>query len=147
MQRQAWWEHYTEATPVVIGHYWRRIDPHHCTQEGLFADVAPFAWHGQRQNVFCVDYSVGARAQARKKEQATHGFKLAALRWPERTLMFDDGQQQTTHGFMQRPPQPHTAHNASANQQRLASVHAIRSPDYPLHLGLPLSRTVQGCTH
>ena len=147
VQRQAWWEHYTEATPVVIGHYWRRIDPHHCTQEGLFADVAPFAWHGQRQNVFCVDYSVGARAQARKKEQATHGFKLAALRWPERTLMFDDGQQQTTHGFMQRPPQPHTAHNASANQQRLASVHAIRSPDYPLHLGLPLSKTTQGYAH
>ena len=101
--------------------------------------MAPFAWHGQRQNVFCVDYSVGARAQARKKEQATHGFKLAALRWPERTLMFDDGQQQTTHGFMQRPPQPHTAHNASAHQQRLASVHAIRSLGYPLHLGLPLS--------
>lgn len=103
VQRQAWWEHYTDATPVIVGHYWRSIEPHHATQEGLFADIAPFAWHGQRRNVFCVDYSVGARAQARKSGSSTQGFKLAALRWPERVLMFDDGQQQSTQGFMQMP--------------------------------------------
>ena len=108
VQRQAWWEHYTEATPVVMGHYWRSTQPHHATQEGLFAEVAPFAWHGQRHNVFCIDYSVGARAQARKNNRPTEQLQLAALRWPERTVMFDNGEQHSTQGFMSASNAPST---------------------------------------
>ncbi len=121
VQRHPWWDDYTEATAVVIGHYWRSTNAHHRTQEGLFADVPPFAWHGQRRNVFCVDYSAGARAQARKNERPTEGMRLAALRWPERTVMLDDGQQHATQGFMQQhgsPNQPSGPMAQAASSQR-----------------------------
>ena len=60
------------------------------------------AWHGQRANVFCVDYSVGGRWQARQRHAPlTREFKLAALQWPERTLVFDDGSREATEGFAQ----------------------------------------------
>ena len=50
--------------------------------------------------MFCVDYSVGARWAARRNgEDPARRFKLAALRWPERTLVFDDGVQLATEGF------------------------------------------------
>lgn len=101
VERMAWWDDYTETTPVVVGHYWRSTLPSQTTQEGLFSGVAPMAWHGQRGNVFCVDYSVGARAQARTFNRPQQHLKLAALRWPERSVMFDDGQTMATSGFMQ----------------------------------------------
>ena len=62
--------------------------------------AAPFAWLGRRGNVFCVDYSVGARAQARTFGRPHAHMKLAALRWPERSLVFDDGSTHATTGFM-----------------------------------------------
>ena len=48
-------------------------------------------WSGPRKNVFCVDYSVGRRFLERARG-STGPFEggLAALRWPERTLVFDD---------------------------------------------------------
>lgn len=105
VERLAWWNSYSDAIPVVFGHYWRRPfvpDPHTSTAEeaGLFGDTAPFAWHGQRGNAFCVDYCVGARWAARKKGAPVNAhYKLAALRWPERTLGFDDGSVVATSGF------------------------------------------------
>ena len=39
-------------------------------QLDMFAHIAPFAWHGKRHNVFCVDYSVGARWSARRAGRA-----------------------------------------------------------------------------
>lgn len=110
VERMAWWEQYAEPTPVVMGHYWRSTLPHQSTQEGLFSDISPYAWHGQLGNVFCVDYSVGARAQARTFDQPHAHMKLAALRWPERTLVFDDGSQHATTGFLQ--PEKNTARSA-----------------------------------
>jgi hypothetical protein len=95
------WNNYSEATPVVVGHYWRSTLPAQTTHEGLFRSVSPYAWHGQHGNVFCVDYSVGARAQARTFSRPHAHMKLAALRWPERTLVFDDGSTHTTTGFQQ----------------------------------------------
>ena len=42
--------------------------------------------------MFCVDYSVGGRWVSRRAgEPLQSRFKLAALRWPERDLVFDDG--------------------------------------------------------
>jgi hypothetical protein len=107
VDRVKWWDHYHHATPAVVGHYWRsfkttkshqnrnsKIDP------DLFETVPPNHWHGARGNVFCVDFSVGCRNQERSagKEQqfSTH---LAALRWPERTLVLDSGEMLATGGY------------------------------------------------
>ena len=103
VERVAWWNDYADATPVVVGHYWRRRHPdggQHA--ENLFAHVPPLAWHGRRGNVFCVDYSVGGRWHARRDRQPPErDFKLAALQWPERTLVFDDGGREATEAFGQ----------------------------------------------
>ena len=93
--RCAWWESYQGAPAVVIGHYWRSWQPQPPAPHR--EDLLPAegnAWHGARHNVFCVDYSVGARWRDRKNDVAPvdSPFRLAALRWPEKTLMFDDGE-------------------------------------------------------
>lgn len=104
VERVQWWDEYDEACPVVIGHYWRRVNKIDRAAIGkgdpdLFQDMAPNAWHGKHRNVFCVDFSVGGRWTERKaKTPLGVDFKLAALRWPESTLLFDDGHAMATHG-------------------------------------------------
>ncbi len=97
--RSAWWAHYHDAPAVVIGHYWRSWLPQPSAphREDLLPEAGN-AWHGARHNVFCVDFSAGARWRARKKgaDPAASPFRLAALRWPEKTLMFDDGETSDT---------------------------------------------------
>ncbi|MBC3881553.1 metallophosphoesterase [Undibacterium sp. LX40W] len=96
-ERVQWWNEYDEATPVVIGHYWRQ--PHKIDRSvigkgdaDLFADIEPDAWHGKHQNVFCVDFSVGGKWSARKYDINTlHDFRLGALRWPEDKIFFSTG--------------------------------------------------------
>lgn len=93
--RSRWWADYKDSVPVVIGHYWRHWQPQPPNgREQLFPEAAN-AWIGARRNVFCIDYSVGARWHDRKeqppKTPAQSAFRLAALRWPEKTLVFDDG--------------------------------------------------------
>ena len=105
VERVGWWDDYAETIPVVVGHYWRRASPVDRAALGkgdpdLFGAIDPLRWHGKHGNVFCVDFSVGGRWAARKKGAATgNDYKLAALRWPERTLRFDDGQEALTQGF------------------------------------------------
>lgn len=99
VERVAWWDSYTDDTPVVVGHYWRSFDHSTRTQEGLFANVPALAWHGQKNNVFCVDYSAGARAQTRLQGRPIAQLRLAALRWPERTVTFDNGESLATTDF------------------------------------------------
>lgn len=105
VDRVPWWNAYADDVPVVIGHYWRRLRQAGGEASGkgetdLFAQTAPFGWHGKHCNVFCVDFSVGGRWNARKAGTVLgHDFKLAALRWPERTLQFDDGTHVATTGF------------------------------------------------
>lgn len=107
VERSKWWEAYTEAPAVIVGHYWRRRSGAIEGKRDLWDDVAPFAWAGPRHNVFCVDYSVGRRFLERWRyadraipEPWTFRGSLAALRWPERTLVFDDREAQTpTTGF------------------------------------------------
>jgi len=97
-QRVPWWDEYDHPTPVVVGHYWRRVNQIDRSlagkrDEDLFGALAPNVWHGRRCNVFCVDFSAGGRWVERKAGLTPgHDFKLAALRWPERELMFDDGE-------------------------------------------------------
>jgi hypothetical protein len=50
--------------------------------------------------VFCVDYSVGARWLDRLRgDNPVQRSKLAAMRWPERVLVFDDGTQAISENF------------------------------------------------
>ena len=97
VERVAWWDEYDEKVPVVIGHYWRsfnnNVNPEAEKEEAnLFGSVDPLAWHGKHNNVFCIDFSVGKRWKERcEGVNNNYSGRLAALRWPERTLMFDDG--------------------------------------------------------
>ena len=93
--RNPWWNDYQDPIPVVIGHYWRCFHPHAVRakhREGIFT-VPAHHWHGARRNVFCIDFSVGARWRDRKRNicasQSQH--RLGALRFPERVLVFDNG--------------------------------------------------------
>ena len=105
VERVAWWNEYADAQAVIVGHYWRRLLPgdapaHGPQAENLFGHTPPLSWHGLRGNVFCVDYSVGGRWVARQHgEDPGRRFKLAAMRWPERTLVFDDGARLDSQGF------------------------------------------------
>lgn len=95
--RVNWWDDYDDAIPVVVGHYWRLFQtqeqPSSSRYSQLFKDIPPASWHGKHHNVFCVDYSVGARWRDRKLQRPVDSsrFKLAALQWPENRLVFDSG--------------------------------------------------------
>lgn len=99
ISRHAWWQDYNEETPVIIGHYWRKINEV-LDSENLFDSIAYNSWHGLLNNVFCIDYSVGARFQERNKNKCIGSTtNLAALRWPENTIMFEHGNTVATVGF------------------------------------------------
>lgn len=102
--RSAWWERYDAGPAVVVGHYWRRRGEADREKADLWDKVDRYGWAGPRGNVFCVDYSVGRRFAERWRRPQTGdgGFDggLAALRWPERVLVFDDRSEPTpTTGF------------------------------------------------
>ena len=95
VERVAWWNEYSDDVPVVVGHYWRKLvgdSTRNKDETNVFENVAPTSWHGAKGNVFCVDFSVGGRYSERNKN-LPYGTEanLAALRWPERTLMLEDG--------------------------------------------------------
>ncbi|NML17215.1 metallophosphoesterase [Azohydromonas caseinilytica] len=103
-ERVPWWNGYAEDTPVVVGHFWRHFPPlqrAHLGRGGpdLFEGVPHLAWLGARGKVFCVDYSVGGRWLERRGEVPCGHTRLAALRWPERTLVLDSGETVETTGF------------------------------------------------
>ncbi len=103
--RVKWWDEYQSDVPVIIGHYWRQFQPVDRKALGkgdsyLFSDVEPTHWLGARGNVFCVDFSVGGRFQERSAGKSPGAStKLAALQWPERTLVLDTGERVATGGF------------------------------------------------
>ena len=105
VERVGWWNEYNEEPAVIVGHYWRRLHsadapPHGSQFENLFGGTTPLSWHGLRSNVCCVDYSVGARWLDRLRgDDPIQRSKLAAMRWPERTLVFDDGTQAVSENF------------------------------------------------
>jgi hypothetical protein len=101
VDRIAWWDQYSERQAVVIGHYWRRFQPtttagHRLSGWDLFPGVGPEQWLGDHKKVFCVDFSVAGRSQDRSSQKLKRDCRLAALRWPEATLTFDDGQELAT---------------------------------------------------
>jgi hypothetical protein len=91
-RRAAWWHGYSGPL-CVFGHYWRITLPDEIDNERLFTNVPVNATLG-RGDAMCIDYSVGKRFM----ERATPGFnavfhtRLAALRLPERVLIFENGE-------------------------------------------------------
>jgi len=96
--RARWWNEYRDRPAVIMGHYWRRDDraePAAVTGDWDYplGDYGAYDWMGPRRNVFCVDYSVGGRYAERARGGAPPWqTRLAALRWPDRELVFDDGE-------------------------------------------------------
>ena len=90
VQRSRWWSRYRDDAAVVVGHYWRRRGEPDPEKHDLWDLEPPFGWAGPRGNVFCVDYSVGRRFVERWSGRTRFAGGLAALRWPERVLVFDD---------------------------------------------------------
>jgi hypothetical protein len=90
VERTAWWEDYRDTPAVLMGHYWR-VRAGHRTGKPDFFGRPPFDWLGRGGGAFCLDYSVGRR-YAERYEGRDRGFDhgLAALRWPERAVVFDD---------------------------------------------------------
>ncbi len=92
--RMPWWQQYQDQVPVVVGHYWRHWydNPVPTHRQGLFHEP-PTHWLGPQQNVFCIDFSVGARWRERQQGTPLNQtrFHLAALRWPEATIVLDTG--------------------------------------------------------
>ncbi len=87
--RVAWWHDWKDEVWCVFGHYWRtRMEGD--DDKDLFAGTEPYQLLGNGR-VMCIDYSVGKRWIERKAGR-TAGFTsaLAALRWPERVLYFDE---------------------------------------------------------
>lgn len=93
--RHRWWNEYAAGPVVVFGHYWRIPIPALREDDGLFEDRPLNAMMGAGRAI-CIDYSVGGRASARKNGFLNGPFagRLAALRWPEMELVFDDGERQ-----------------------------------------------------
>ena len=96
--RQPWWRTYRDSVPVVFGHYWRWWDQadHAVLSKGepnLFEGDPPDGWQRNEEGAevaLCVDYSVGARFKERLNgKRGEFAGRLAALRWPERELVFD----------------------------------------------------------
>lgn len=71
-RRVRWWERYEDGQFCVFGHYSTRLgEPH---------------GHGR---AICVDYGISYR-----RSKQPDGAFLAAVRFPKRTLMFHNGQQE-----------------------------------------------------
>ena len=99
VNRVAWWQDYQDEVPVLFGHYWRWASPSGAAlysrgEQDLFAGLAANQWAGPRRNAFCVDFSAGVRYRERPLTAgAAYQGRLGAVRWPERLLVFDDGEQ------------------------------------------------------
>jgi len=89
VDRLPWWDYYEDDIPVVIGHYWRNFNTTE-KKTGFFKHIDSLQWFGLKQNVFCVDYSVGKRYLDRQHNR-NFSNKLVALRLPENLLLLDDG--------------------------------------------------------
>ena len=98
VERVPWWHDYPDDVPVIVGHYWRWYSPEGQAryargEEDLFDRAAPEQWLDARQKVFCTDFSVGARFREIHDGYAPGTFtRLAAVRWPEREVLFENGE-------------------------------------------------------
>ncbi|MBC8340133.1 MAG: metallophosphoesterase [Proteobacteria bacterium] len=89
--RDPWFERYNDDAFVVFGHYWRIPAPGCGSAKDLFGEYELHHSFGNG-NAMCIDYSVGRRYLLDKHPDWPHRLRLGALRWPERELVFDDGE-------------------------------------------------------
>jgi len=98
VDRVPWWNDYADDVAVIFGHYWRwsrtgGAEQFSRGERNLFAGVAHNEWLGPRRNAFCVDFSVGVRYRERIHNPGRPFLgRLGAVRWPERELVYDDGE-------------------------------------------------------
>jgi hypothetical protein len=89
--RAPWWLDYRDEVWCVVGHYSRRPMAKF-SSDHLFDDARPFAALGNGR-AMCIDYSVAGRWSERPLAPGqTYRSSLAALRWPERVLFFDNAE-------------------------------------------------------
>jgi hypothetical protein len=88
--RVPWWSDYRAGPLVVFGHYWRTSLPGEEATERLFDGRARNEALGPA--ALCIDYSVGKRYRERLRPgfDGTFVTRLAALRLPERVLVYDE---------------------------------------------------------
>ena len=97
VDRYPWWNDYQAEVPVIMGHYWRwptlnAREMYSRDEPDLFGAYQANEWFGAKKNVFCVDFSVGARFKERAGGATDQlQCRLGAVRWPERELVMDDG--------------------------------------------------------
>lgn len=97
--RDGWWDRFDSGSLVVFGHYWRIPIETLQKDDRLFSRNPLCATLGKGK-AMCVDYSVGGRASERRAGVTEGSFKgrLAAMRWPECELVFDNGERQKVTG-------------------------------------------------
>src|SRR5262249_30241826 len=90
-RRVAWWDGYAGPALCVFGHYWRTALAGEKPIEQLFEGRAREQALGSG-HAMCLDYSVGKRFRERMEPGFRGSFRtqLAALRLPERVLVFDN---------------------------------------------------------
>ena len=81
---------------VIVGKYWGqrrdvRTEVRSKQEVDLFKDVLPHQWLGAKQNVYCVDFSIGGLAEQREAGKPLEHCSLAAVRVPEWKVVHDDG--------------------------------------------------------
>src|SRR5438309_1091759 len=88
--RVPWWFGHRAGPLIVFGHYWRTSLPGERSIERLFEGYAPHETLGPA--ALCIDYSAGKRFCERLRPgfDGRYVTQLAALRWPERVLVFDN---------------------------------------------------------
>lgn len=103
VERFSWWDEYNEDIPVIVGHFWRKWDNEKVKsdEENVFENIEPTSWHGNNNNVFCVDFSVGGRYQERP-HNVGYNTKLAALQWPENKLVLESGEVIPTTNYLSK---------------------------------------------
>jgi hypothetical protein len=91
-ERVEWWQDYRDEAWCVFGHYGRLLLPGERAPGTLFDESRWFAGLGNGR-ALCIDYSIAKRWKERLHGHTMGPFRtrLAALRYPERELWFDDG--------------------------------------------------------
>ena len=98
VKRVPWWHEYTDSVPVIVGHYWRWYsaagrERYARGEEDLFGNADAEDWLDSRRLVYCTDFSVGARFREIHDGFAPGTYtRLAAVRWPEREVVFETGE-------------------------------------------------------
>jgi len=91
-ERRRWWMEYKSQPFCIFGHYWRTMVPGLPTGNHLFEDHMAEQALGPGFSM-CIDYSVGGRWRERSNTEFSGRYitRLAAIRWPERVLLYEDG--------------------------------------------------------